>query len=103
MVRHVGALSAWTAWLPLFPAPGGVPFSLAVIIVYYIAFDISIDKLNNIEFDILLILYIAFDRFSQYNKATMGEGLSLYKPSPDWRDYASIKSAAESSKQIYEG
>ena len=33
MVRHVGALSAWTAWLPLFPVPGGVPFSLAVIII----------------------------------------------------------------------
>ena len=30
-IRQVAA----TGILPLFPAPGGVPFSLAVIIVYY--------------------------------------------------------------------
>jgi len=47
--------------------------SLAVIILYYIAFDISMGRIDNIAFDILFIFYIAFNRFSWYNKTTMGE------------------------------
>ena len=49
MVRHVGALSAWTAWLPLFPAPGGVPFSLAVIILYHLILVMSIDNITKFK------------------------------------------------------
>ena len=38
-----------------------LPFLNLVITLYTIAFDISIDKTTNIAFDILYILYIAFD------------------------------------------
>ena len=58
MVRHVGALSAWTAWLPLFPAPGGVPFSLAVVLLYIVQCILSIDISHNLIQCILSILYI---------------------------------------------
>lgn len=43
-----------------------------VIIVYYIAFNISIDIITNIAFNILLKMYIAFNRQTWYNKTTMG-------------------------------
>ena len=43
-----------------------------MIIVYYIAFNISIDIITNIAFNILLKMYIAFNRQTCYNKATMG-------------------------------
>lgn len=60
--------------------------SLAVIIFYYIAFDISIGRINNIAFDILFIFYIAFNRFLRYNKATMGEGAQKNKLPPEGRN-----------------
>lgn len=57
----------------LSPTSSTLSLSLAVIIIYHIAFDISIDKLNNIAFDILAILYIEFNRQMCYNKSIMEE------------------------------
>ena len=66
--------------------PVAALLSLAVIILYYIAFDISIGRINNIAFDILFIFYIAFNRFLRYNKATMGEGAQKNKLPPEGRN-----------------
>ena len=54
-------------------------------------------KVNNIAFDILLILCIAFDRQTGYNKAILGEGVSNARAPPERRkDHASIKGTAKS-------
>lgn len=81
MVRHVGALSAWTAWLPLFPAPGGVPFSLAVIVVYIIFWCMSIDIINKEYIIFLCILYIDFLCILPYNSHSGKGGLDEKAPS----------------------
>ena len=54
-------------------------FSLAVIVLYYIAFNISIGRVNNIAFDILLILYIAFNRLLEYNIATLERWAQIFE------------------------
>ena len=57
---------------PVFPVEGFRLSPSVVITLYYIAFNISIGKGNNIAFDILSILYIAFNRQTCYNIAIMG-------------------------------
>lgn len=57
---------------PVFPVEGFRLSPSVVITLYYIAFNISIGKGNNIAFDILSILYIAFNRQACYNIAIMG-------------------------------
>lgn len=71
MVRHVGALSAWTAWLPLFPAPGGVLFSLAMVLLYYMFPYKSIDRTTKYVPIYLLLFYMDTYRQECYNKDTM--------------------------------
>ena len=71
MVRHVGALSAWTAWLPLFPTPGGVPFSLAMALLYYMFPYRSIDRTTKYVPIYLLLFYMDTYRQEWYNKGIM--------------------------------
>ena len=71
MVRHVGALSAWTAWLPLFPVPGGVPFSFAMVLLYYMFPYKSIDRTTKYVPIYLLLFYMDTYRQECYNKDTM--------------------------------
>lgn len=71
MVRHVGALSAWTAWLPLFPAPGGILFSLAMVLLYYMFPYKSIDRTTKYVPIYLLLFYMDTYRQEWYNKDTM--------------------------------
>ena len=65
--------------------------SLAVIILYYIAFDISMGRINNIAFDILFIFYIAFNRLLRYNKIIMGEGAQKISSPPEGRSMSVSK------------
>ena len=51
-----------------------------VIPLYYIEFDISIGKGNNIAFDILSVLYIAFNRQTCYNIAILGGVADINRP-----------------------
>ena len=57
MVRHVGALSAWTAWLPLFPAPGGssvlpcCDYSIALLTVLFNAQNSQNSTVNIVNID----------------------------------------------------
>lgn len=65
---------------PVFPVEGFRLSPSVVITLYYIAFNISIGKGNNIAFDILSILYIAFNRQTCYNIAIMGGVAGISRP-----------------------
>ena len=65
---------------PVFPVEGFRLSPSVVITLYYIAFNISIGKGNNIAFDILYILYIAFNRQTCYNIAIMGGVAGISRP-----------------------
>lgn len=76
--------------------PSPEPYSLAVIIVYYMDDNISSGRIDNIDDNILLIMYIDSNRQTAYNIAIL-EKVPEFIPARERGNYGNDKSPATGS------